>query len=627
MRNRTKSILVVLVLFFAAGILFLSAPALAGVATSGQLEGKPLLPAQDDGLGLSPIAAAGDWAAVQASGVLTVGTTASSPPFAYYTPGFQIDGFDAALMQAVADKLGVSLALVDYAFDGLPAALQVGQIDAIAAALTMTPERAAVVDFSMPYYLSAEAILAPTDSALQDVNLNTQDFTNLRLGVQRGTVYATWAKTHLIDMGRMPAANLQLFAREQDIVQALQQDRIDLGMMDLLPGQEYVRNGDARLVGSNQVLQQYAIAVRKGSSLLPQINLALTQLQQEGVLDKLHATYLAADEGTPPPTPTPLPAPACQDVSGYVADVPATDNQRVKAGDPLERIDDGDYRLAVQAATDRLATQDATIARIGEQAGAQRATIDQARAQLDSAEADQTRADAAFLRTQALSKSDFASRAQYDAALADKTRAAAAAQAARAALAAAQQGLAVLEAQQTEARRARAELETAKARAERDLSFTTIAAPFDGVVGNKAAQPGQYVQPGARLLALVPLDTVFVEANFKETQLARIKPGQKVEIEVDALAGRAIEGEVASIAPASGAQFSLLPPDNATGNFTKIVQRVPVRIAISRELAREGVLRPGLSVVAKVMTKADAPPPSASTFSAIAEALRGQRAR
>ncbi len=340
MRNRTKSIPVVLCLLFVAGILLLSAPALAGVIPAGgSFEDKPVVPAQDNGLGLSPIAASGDWAAVQASGVLTVGTTASSPPFAYYTPGFQIDGFDAALMQAVADKLGVNLALVDYAFDGLPAALQVGQIDTIAAALTMTPERAAVVDFSMPYYLSAEAILAPTNSALQDVNLNTQDFTNLRLGVQRGTVYATWAKTHLIDMGRMPAANLQLFAREQDIVQALQQDRIDLGMMDLLPGQEYVRNGDATLVGSNQVLQQYAIAVRKGSSLLPQINLALTQLQQEGVLDKLHATYLAADEGTPQPTPTPVPVPTCQDVSGYVADLTFVDSDNnipfVQPGQPF----------------------------------------------------------------------------------------------------------------------------------------------------------------------------------------------------------------------------------------------------------------------------------------------------
>jgi ABC-type amino acid transport substrate-binding protein len=292
-------------------------------------------------LGLSPLAANGDWAAVQASGVLTVGTSAASPPFAFYTADFAIDGFDAALMQAIADKLGVQLALVDYAFDGLPAALQVGQIDAVAATLTMTPERAQVVDFSMPYYLSSEAILAGASSPLKTIDLNTQDFTALRLGVQRGTIYAAWAQTHLIDAQRLPAANLQLFNREQDIVQALQEEKIDLGMMDYLPAQEYVRAGKARQVGANQVLQQYAIAVRKGSALLPQINLALTQLQQEGTLAKLHERYLAPDEeGQPQPTPTPAPpAPACQDVSGYVADLTYADSDTnipfVPAGQPF----------------------------------------------------------------------------------------------------------------------------------------------------------------------------------------------------------------------------------------------------------------------------------------------------
>ncbi len=298
-------------------------------------------PAQTDGLMLSPINSSGEWAAVQTSGVLTVGTSASSPPFAYYTPSFAIDGFDAALLEAVAGKLGVKLALVDYAFDGLPAALQVGQIDAIAAALTMTPERAAAVDFSMPYYLSAEAIVAAPASALATVDLNTQDFTRLRLGVQQASVYAAWAKAHLVDAGRMPAANLQVFAREQEIVQALQQGHIDLGLLDLLPAQEYVRTGDVKQVGANQLVQQYAIAVRKGSSLLPQINLALTQLQQEGVLAQLHTTYLAADEQSPQPAPppTPAPSPACEDVSGYIADLTYADSATaipfVAAGQPF----------------------------------------------------------------------------------------------------------------------------------------------------------------------------------------------------------------------------------------------------------------------------------------------------
>jgi membrane fusion protein (multidrug efflux system) len=290
-------------------------------------------------------------------------------------------------------------------------------------------------------------------------------------------------------------------------------------------------------------------------------------------------------------------------VSGYVAQVQAGDNQKVKAGDVLLKIDDGDYKLAVRAASDRLATQDAAIARIGEQIEAQAKVIDQTVAQKAAAEADKARAEAAFERVRSLSKHDFASQAQFDVALADKNRTAAAHAAALAAIAAAEQGVDVLKAQRVEAERLRAELETAKAKAERDLSFTTLTAPFDGVVGAKAVQPGQFVQPGQRLLALVPLDTVYIEANFKETQIARLRVGQNVEIEVDAYDGRVIQGAVDSIAPASGAQFSLLPPDNATGNFTKIVQRVPVRIALPDKIAERGALRPGLSVTVKVDTR------------------------
>ena len=238
-------------------------------------------------LGLSPINSSGDWQQIQAAGVLTVGTSSGSPPFAFYTPAFELDGFDIALMQALADKLGLELALVDYAFEGLPAALQLGEIDAIAAALTVTGERAKVVDFSMPYYSSAESILAPANSALKAIDLQTQDFSGLRLGVQRGTVYEMWAKQFLIDTGRMPFANLQGFARETDIISALQQGRIDLALIDYLPAQEYLRDGGVKQVGEGQLMQQYAVAARKGSSLLPYLNLALTQLQQEGVYDAL----------------------------------------------------------------------------------------------------------------------------------------------------------------------------------------------------------------------------------------------------------------------------------------------------------------------------------------------------
>lgn len=309
-------------------------------------------------------------------------------------------------------------------------------------------------------------------------------------------------------------------------------------------------------------------------------------------------------------------------VSGYVAEIAVADHQAVKAGDVLLRIDDGDYRLAARAAVDRIATQDASIARIGAQIAAQRASVAQAEAQIAAAQADRARADAAFQRTSTLARHDFASQAQFDQAQADQKRAAASLDAAKAARLAASEAVAVLEAQKLEAARQRGELETAKARAERDLSFATLTAPFDGVVGARAAQQGQLVQPGQRLMALLPLDHVYVEANFKETQIARLRPGQKVEIEVDAFEGRRIEGEVASLAPATGAQFSLLPPDNATGNFTKIVQRVPVRLSIPAEIARRGELRPGLSVTARVDTRAAAPqtPPAAPAPPAVSDA-------
>ncbi len=169
----------------------------------------------------------------------------------------------------------------------------------------------------------------------------------------------------------------------------------------------------------------------------------------------------------------------------------------------------------------------------------------------------------------------------------------------------------MLKGQQQEATDTLAELKTALAKAERDLSFTIIRAPIDGVIGNRAVQVGDYMQPGQRLASLVPLDDVYVDANFKETQLSRLRPGQAVSIAVDALPEHDIHGTIESLSPASGSVFSLLPPDNATGNFTKIVQRLPVRIQVPATVASEGVLRPGMSVVVSVNTK-EAPLSSAA---------------
>ena len=164
----------------------------------------------------------------------------------------------------------------------------------------------------------------------------------------------------------------------------------------------------------------------------------------------------------------------------------------------------------------------------------------------------------------------------------------------------------MLKGQQQEAIDTLAELKTALAKAERDQSFTVIRAPIDGVIGNRAIQVGDYLQPGQRIASLVPLDKVYVDANFKETQLARLRPGQTVSIAVDALPEHDIKGSIDSLSPASGAVFSLLPPDNATGNFTKIVQRLPVRIQVPEAVAAKGLLRPGMSVVVRVNTKEDA---------------------
>ena len=296
-------------------------------------------------------------------------------------------------------------------------------------------------------------------------------------------------------------------------------------------------------------------------------------------------------------------------VSGYVSDFPVEDNVKVHAGDLIVRIDDGDYRLAVDAAADRIATQEAAIARFDRQITAQEANVEQARAQLVSAQAGQTRMHLEHERQLALAGKEFASRQTLEQSVANFDQANAAVTSAKAALDSAVANVDVLRGQKQEAVRTLQELKTALAKAERDLSFTEIRAPVDGVVGNRAAQVGDFVQTGQRVAALVPLSDVFIDANFKETQLAGLKSGQPVSIRVDALPGERLDGVVTSVAPASGAVFSLLPPDNATGNFTKIVQRLPVRIKVAADVAARGALRPGMSVVVAVDTRAGATAP------------------
>jgi membrane fusion protein (multidrug efflux system) len=290
-------------------------------------------------------------------------------------------------------------------------------------------------------------------------------------------------------------------------------------------------------------------------------------------------------------------------VAGYVASVPVIDNTLVHAGDVIATIDDGDYRIAIDSAREKVATQQATVARMAHQIVAQEAAVEQARTQLLSAQAAERRMELELNRQNVLVARDASSKQLQEQAQANRDQAAAAVLGAKAAIDSATANVEVLKGQKQEAISTLNELKTTLAKAERDLSFTVIRAPIDGVVGNRAVQVGDYVQTGQRLASVVPLDDVYVTANFKETQVARLRPGQTVSIAVDALPEHAIEGVVESFSPASGAVFSLLPPDNATGNFTKIVQRLPVRIQVPREVAREGLLRPGMSVVVSVNTK------------------------
>jgi len=290
-------------------------------------------------------------------------------------------------------------------------------------------------------------------------------------------------------------------------------------------------------------------------------------------------------------------------VAGHITAIVPADNSIVRKGDVIFRIDDGDYRIAVDSARSRIATQQATIERIGRQITALESTVEQSRAQLVSAEAALKRAGLDFERQQALSTKGFASRATFEVSEASRDQGAAAVKSAQAAYDAARDNVEVTKAQQNEARAQLAELQSALAKAERDLEFTFVRAPVEGLFSNRLVNVGDMIQAGQRLGNVVPLDEVFIDANYKETQLKRIRPGQPVTIKVDAYGFRKFKGVVDSISAGAGSVFTLLPPDNATGNFTKIVQRVPVRIRVPRSVARQHLLRAGMSVYTTVDTR------------------------
>jgi membrane fusion protein, multidrug efflux system len=290
-------------------------------------------------------------------------------------------------------------------------------------------------------------------------------------------------------------------------------------------------------------------------------------------------------------------------ISGYIAQVLVGDNQPVKAGQLLARIDDRDFKAALDQADADVAANEAAVLNLDAQLALQQPIIEQGTADVAAAEANAKFAQEEQARYDGLMKtgSGTVQRAQQtDAALRASN---AQLQHSKSGLLAAQRKVEVLS---TERARALAQLDRARAveaQAALNLSYTEIKAPVDGTVGARSLRVGQYVQAGTQLMAVVPLDAVYVVANFKETQLTHVRSGQPVELEIDSFHGTKLRGHVDSLSPASGLEFALLPPDNATGNFTKIVQRVPVKIVLD-DHGLTGLLRPGMSAEPTIDTKA-----------------------
>jgi membrane fusion protein (multidrug efflux system) len=292
-------------------------------------------------------------------------------------------------------------------------------------------------------------------------------------------------------------------------------------------------------------------------------------------------------------------------VSGFIAQLAVTDNQFVHAGDLLLKLDDRDYRAALAQAGAAVDLQEATLANLDATGSLQQAVIAQAQAGIAAADAEITRTHDDQVRDQHLVSTGAISTQEFQQSDASYKEALAAGDKARAALTAAQRQLAVIASQRQQTRAALAAAVAQRDLAQLNLGYTELRAPMDGVIGNRSAQVGAYASIGAQLISLVPAHGLWIDANFKENQLGRMRPGSPAVVQVDLLSGQTLRGHVASIAPATGAQFSILPPENATGNFTKIVQRVAVRIVLDNESAALGLLRPGLSVTAKVDTRAN----------------------
>jgi len=291
-------------------------------------------------------------------------------------------------------------------------------------------------------------------------------------------------------------------------------------------------------------------------------------------------------------------------VAGFIEQVAVTDNQTVKAGDLLIKLDDRDYRVFLAIAEAAADAQRATLANFDATGKLQLAVIAQARAGIAAADAELKRARDDEERFRDLSARSAASIRVFEKAEADYKEAVAQDQKSRAAAEAAQRQLEVIDTQKQQTEAALAEATANVELAKLNLSHTELRAPIAGAVGNRSARTGAYASIGAQLISIVPAQGLWIDANFKESQLARMQAGLRAKVTADVLPGHQFVGHVASLAPATGAQFSVLPAENATGNFTKIVQRVPVRILLDGDASTLGRLRPGLSVNVEIDERA-----------------------
>jgi polar amino acid transport system substrate-binding protein len=299
---------------------------------------------------VAPEEGAGDavWAQIQSSGVIRVGTSADYPPFEYYAEGTQIDGFDPALMREIGRRLGLTVELTDFAFEGLGPTLQIGQVDAAIAALSVTEERQAIIDFTDVYFAGFGVALVQESSTVASIQ-SAQDFAGKRVGVQKVSVYESWADDELITTGIITPDQLFVYAKPADAVRDLTENRLDVVLMDQLAADEFVAAAPVKIAGESIAPQVYAIAVPKGAyELRAALNQAILDVRNDGTLATLARDYLGVelDEGLIPPTATPAasptagpsPTPAgCINAMAFVKDLNYPDGTELKAGEKFSK--------------------------------------------------------------------------------------------------------------------------------------------------------------------------------------------------------------------------------------------------------------------------------------------------